>query len=470
MTMRRTLCTVFLACVCAGWAWAQDVAPSASFPPATPPAETISLTVPAGTVLQIALDKEVRVKKVGQIVQGRLVQPVYAFDQEVLPVGTEVRGRIAEIEGVPGKRRFLAVLNADFTPSRRVHLEFDELVLPDGTPIALDTTVTPGSGHPVQLITTVDNDKGKKNTAKDVAAQKMKEAVQDAKRKWQEAIKQVKQPGKMHRLGRFLVAQLPAHPQYIDAGTVYFAELNQPLDFGSKPRTPPTMAAGDTAPPPCGLLAHAQLVTPLSSGTAQQDDPVEAILAQPLLSGDQMVFPQGTRLKGSVARAQPARRFKRNGKLRILFSELIPPDGAELKVDANLEGIQAASGQHVKLGPESGTRSRSPNRRYLTTGAAVALAVASYQDSDVEDGVADTGGTASQGAAGGAAGFKLVGIVVGALVHSRGLAFGMGLYGAGRSGYFNFVDRGRDIVFPKGTAMEVGIWLARECEETAKTD
>jgi hypothetical protein len=52
------------------------------------------LSVPKGTPLQIALDQEIQVKKVGQTVHGRIVQPVYAFDRVVIPIGTVASGRI----------------------------------------------------------------------------------------------------------------------------------------------------------------------------------------------------------------------------------------------------------------------------------------------------------------------------------------------------------------------------------------
>jgi hypothetical protein len=41
---------------------------------------TVDLSVPVGTPLQVVLDREVRVKKVGQPLHARLVQPVYAYD------------------------------------------------------------------------------------------------------------------------------------------------------------------------------------------------------------------------------------------------------------------------------------------------------------------------------------------------------------------------------------------------------
>src|SRR5215831_15462187 len=66
-------------------------------PPAEAPApQTVALTVPRGTPLQIVLDEEVRVKNPGQKVHGRIARPVYAFDKLVVPAGTEVNGRIAK--------------------------------------------------------------------------------------------------------------------------------------------------------------------------------------------------------------------------------------------------------------------------------------------------------------------------------------------------------------------------------------
>jgi hypothetical protein len=61
--------------------------------------------------------------------------------------------------------------------------------------------------------------------------------------------------------------------------------------------------------------------------------------------------------------------------------------------------------------------------------------------------------------AGGVGGFKLVGIFIGAFVHSQPLSMAMGAYGASMSVYSHFIARGRDLVFPKNTAMEVGIGM-----------
>jgi len=440
-----------LTCAWASSLQAQDPV-SASMPALTN--ETIPLIVPKGTALQVVLDKEVRIQKVGQSVHGRVGEPVYAFDKLVVPVGTEVSGQITQLEGVSGGRRTLDALNADFTPPHRVQIEFDALDLSDGRHMPIHTTVTPGSGQVIQFVTAAAGAE-KKKRIKDAASEKADQAKEEAKRQWDNAMKQVHEPGKMHKIERYAVAQLPVHPQYIDAGTVYFAEVEQPLDFGTEPLTPVVAASLNTPPPP-GSSVHVRLMTALSSATAQKGDEVEAVLSQPLFDGNRLVLPQGSRLKGSVLQVRPARRLSRNGQLRIVFHELVLPDGIEQKVEASLEGVQSGKGQDVKLDSEGGAEANSPKTRYLATGISVALALASsHGDSDARDG--DVGGNTSNRVAGGAGGFKLVGIAMGAFVHSQPLGMAMGAYGASMSVYSHFIARGRDLVFPKNTAMEVAI-------------
>jgi len=182
----------------------------------------VAMTVPDDTPLQIALDKGVRVRKVGEPITGRVMQPVYVFDHLVIPVGTAATGRISTIDPVPGRVRTLSALNADFTPSHKLSVTFDELILPDGRHVDLHATIVPGSGQVIRLVSA---DEHKKSAVKDAAAQKMDQA----RAQWNNAMKQVVSPGKMHLVTRYAVARLPVHPQYIDAGTLYTAELSQPL-------------------------------------------------------------------------------------------------------------------------------------------------------------------------------------------------------------------------------------------------
>jgi type IV secretory pathway VirB10-like protein len=419
------------------------------------PPQTVALTIAKGSPLQIALDDEIQVKKVGQPVNGRIVEPVYAFDHVVVPVGSRVIGKVTKIEALSGGKRTLAALNADFTPVRKVEVGFDELVLADGRHFTLHTSVTPGSGQIIQLVTAA-NAKEKKNTVKDMASEKTNQAKQQAHQQWDNAMKQVKAPGKVRRLERYGEAQSPIHRQFIPGGTVYFAELQDPLEFGNEVMTVP-MASSIGSALPEGSVVHARLVTPLSSATARKGQNVEAVLSQPLMDGTALILPQGSRLKGTVKQAAPARRMKKNGQLRIAFSEVVPPDGIEQKVVSTLEAVQAGKNANVKLDAEGGAEATTSKSRYLGTAVSLGLAMMSAGHGRDHDGDGGGGGGGGSGAAGGVSGFKLVGMVMGALVRSRAFGTSMGAYGAAVSVYSNFMARGHEVEFPKNTAMQIGI-------------
>jgi len=464
--MCRVTAVMFAAMVCAWGVSAQDAVPVATASavpaesaalgpalehrPAETPAvavapQTVPLTVPKGTPLHVALDQEVRVAKTGQAIQGHVVEPVYAFDKLVIPVGTRVSGQITKIEDVSAGKRTEAALDADFTPSRKVQVEFNQIQLPDGKLLPVRTIVTPGSGNVVEFVSATDHGKG----VKDAAAERTRQAKQEAKQEWESAMQQVRQPGKVHRLERFALGELPVHPQYIDAGTMYFAELQDPMDFGTEALTPEVASAlGQT--PPDGSVVQARLLTPLSSATTHQGDSVEAIVSRPLYDSDHLIVPQGSFLEGTVIQAHPARHPGRNGQLRIAFREIRLDNGVEKKVQATLAGVEAQKAENVKLDSEGGARSTSPSGRFLTTGLEVGLAGFAF--------IGDSGGgDYVHGTVGGAGGFKLIGIGIRLATHSQPVGMAMGAFGATRSIYTNFVARGHEVVFPKNTAMSISV-------------
>ena len=427
--------------------------------------ETVDLTVPQGTPLQVALTNETRVKKAGQPIEGRIVEPVYSFDKIVIPVGTEVDGQIIKIKSPSAGRRTTAALDADFTPARKTEIEFDELILPDGKRLAVHTVVTPGSGQPIQFVSAAEENQGK--GVKDAAAMKARAAKQQAKQEWDTAMKQVKEPGKLRRVERYAVAQLPVHPQYLPEGVVYFAELQQPLNFGSEPLTP-ALASSIGGPPPDGSVVHARLITPLSSASTQKGAEVEAMVSQPLFDDGRLILPQGSLLKGSVVQVQPARHLSHNGQLRMAFHELSLPSGVEQKVEATLAGVEAGKASNVKLDSEGGAQATTSKSRYLATAVSLSLAAVSFAgDPDAGPGGNASAGNTSNRVAGGAGGYKLIGIALGLAVHSQPFGAAMGAYGGGMSIYTHFIARGHDVVFPKNTAMEIGIGTRRPAADVA---
>lgn len=465
--MRWFIWALFLALLCHSWATGQTLKVRPAGPaqptsnsnlPQTPAAASIPLSVPAGTPLKVALDREVRIRSVGQSVHGKVMEPVYAFDRLVVPAGSEVNGRIAVIDGVSKRKRTVAALNGDFSPYREVHIDFDELVFADGRHLPMQTSVSRGASGVLQFVPAGAEKKvGLKTTGRNMASQKASEARRQVKQQWETVKKQLHEPAKVHRIERYGMAQLPYHPQYMNAGESFDADLQRPLEFGTEPLRPETLSAIG-APPPAGSVVHALLVTPLNSAKNKKGDSVDAVISQPLVVSDHLFLPEGSHIRGSVLQSRPARRLGRNGQLRIVFHQVVPPTGIQQNVEASLEGVAVAKGEHLSLDSEGGAQVTTPGTRYLTTAIAVALASSSMADHDRDAGLhgAD-GGDVGKGAANGASGFRFIGTIVGALAHSRVVASGFGFYGAGMSVYSHFLARGRDVNYPKDMSMLIGL-------------
>jgi hypothetical protein len=112
--------------------------------PGDAPARSV---IAQGVPLRVTLGRRVVVKKVGDPIQGRLVEPVYVFDRIAVPAGTVVEGHVARIGGVPLRRRAIAMLSGNLTPPRKVYAQFDTIVLTDGSRLALATTPSTGTAH-----------------------------------------------------------------------------------------------------------------------------------------------------------------------------------------------------------------------------------------------------------------------------------------------------------------------------------
>jgi hypothetical protein len=418
-------------------------------------AVTVPMIVEAGTPIKVALDSEVRVRSVGQAIHGKTIEPVYAFDKLLIPVGTVVNGKVSAIDPVPKTVRAMQAADGNFSPARTVHLRFDELVMGDGRRIALHTVASPAPDGVLRFVSANETEK-KNNKVEDAAARKVSATRQAIHQQWSELQRQIHEPGKKHKLKRMTLAQLPVHPQYIDAGTSFNANLQQPLDFGTETVSPEALM-NIGAPPPTGSSVHARLQTSLSSAKAKKGDPVEALITEPLVASAHLILPEGSVIKGSVVQVAPARWLGRNGQLRVLFHQVAPPNGIEQKVATNLEGVAVAKGEHLKLDAEGGAEVTTPRTRYLITGIQVMLAATQASpDRDAGQGGASVG-EAAGGAASGASGFRFVGMVVGLAAHSRVVSAGFGSYGAAMSIYYHFLARGRDVVYPKDMAMVIGL-------------
>lgn len=437
-------------------------------------AAKIPLNVPNGTALRIALDQRTRIEHPGEIVHGRVVDAVYVFDQTVIPAGSIVTGRVTSITAVPGVKRTLAYANGNFSPFHKYDVTFDALTLPDGKQFQIRTTASPATAEVVHLVSNPDKAKlkGAAGQATDRAKREAQGKVQEAKEQARETWQEITAPGRMHRLKQFLLAQSPYRRQYLEIGTRFVADLDDPLDFGETTRTAEQLAGVGGTPVPDSTL-KARLAAEVSSATARHGTIVTAILTEPLYSpAHQLVLPANSRLIGRVVQAKPAQSLHRNGELRLIFERIETPEEtvqalSQVQAQAehaqqssqgmigNLEGLEVARSANMKLDEEGGAHTTDSKTRYLSTGLAVLLAAAAAHP-DAEHGTVDAGGDPGVRTAAGGSGFRLTGAVLSLAVKSTPVSIAFGAYGASASLYSNFLSRGRDVVLPKDTPLEIG--------------
>src|SRR3981081_3246177 len=189
-TALKRLAVVFIPCVSAHSTWGQTLKPrpapethtaSAIQTMTSAPLVTVPMSVSAGTPIKVALDSEVRVKAVGQLIRGKTTEPVYAFDKLLIPAGTVVNGKLVAIDDVPKTVRVQSALNANFSPVHNVHLQFDELVMADGRHVPISTVAAPAPNEILQFVAASDKGEKKKKPA-ETASSEVSEAKHEIKR------------------------------------------------------------------------------------------------------------------------------------------------------------------------------------------------------------------------------------------------------------------------------------------------
>ncbi len=411
--------------------------------------QQIELTVPRRTPIRVALSRRVRIGREGTPVEGKVTDTVYAFDQPVIPAGSQVRGHVERIAPISKMRRTMAIADADFSPPHQYTVTFDTIILSDGRHLPVVTTASPGTASVVRLV----SDPARANT-KNAAAQAAGNATQQMKDTFHQTMSEIKSPGRLHRIKQFLLAQLPYRRQYLEPGTRFNADLEAPLDFGPATRVPGQLRSVG-AEPASDTTIHARLANDVSSATADRGTPIEAVITQPVFNADhQLLLPANSRIFGEVTHARSAGKLHHNGELRVVFERIATPEGKMQSMHGSLEGVEVDRAASMKLDSEGGAHATDGKSRYVSTGLAVVVAAAAVHpesDNGASDGLADP---ATRTAAGGS-GFKLIGAVVSLASHSKVFSSTLGIYGAATSVYSHFLSRGKDVVLPKDTPIEI---------------
>ena len=436
----------------------------------------VELVVETGRPLRVVLSDTATVKRVGQTVTATLVEPVYAHDRIVIPVGTQVRGRIAALENPSKGSRVRSWLSGDFSPHRVIQLQFDAFVR-DGASVPMATIAKNGTPHVTRKVArNADEDEktGVVARAKQEVKGRAEETVAAAKQRVSDALSMVTQPGKMERVKEWAVNRLPYHPQVLRKGTAYDAELQAALTFGRATPIPP--APDGTTPAPSSIL-KARLNTTLDSGTTPRGTPLEAVVTEPVFAEDgRLILPEGTTLTGEVTFAQAARRFHRNGRLRFLFESVQLPDQSSAPLLASLHAIDVSDDDGVVLDDEGGAGVANDKSRFVTPALAMLALRASLRQGEgggFEHGAVNTEARTTSAAAGargvagrglgGLIGFGLIGAGLSQISQPLGVAFGF--VGLARSVYTNVFGKGRELHFQADTPIQVQLAPGRSADQ-----
>ena len=435
----------------------------------------IALTVPSGAPVRVYLTRRIS-KRAGTPVQAKLVEPLFAFDREVVPAGATVLGRVSRVQPVSKWRRASAMMNGDFTPLRNAEVEFNTLTLPDGRQLAMHTAESLG----LNSLFNFNPPKKKKQkaqpppqttnggvlgTAKQTAHDQINSQINaqiNARTRGVADI--VRAPNKKEKLEEFLMAKLPYHPQWVRRGTRFDAELLDPLQFGSAPVQKDALTLVGSQPG-ADSVVHARLLTPLDSASSKLGEAVQAVVVEPLFSPEhKLLLPEGTRLTGVVVVARRARYFHRGGQIRFNFQNVALPEEvahlretlatpASFQTVATLQAAESGGKTQIKVDEEGGVKATESKTRLVAPLVAVLIANKSM-DTDAgrhhaEGGESNVGGRT----AGGGLGFGLVGSLASQSSKYVGMAFG--IYGMAWSVFSNVVARGGEVQFEKNAVVDI---------------
>lgn len=443
----------------------------------------VSLSVPSGAPLRLYLTKRVS-KRAGAPVEAKVLEPVFAFDKEVIPAGTVAQGTVSRTQPIGKWQRAQSIVNGDFTPLRRAEVEFTTLILPDGSKLSTHTVETVG----LNSIYTEPSTKKKKNQKAPAQNQKaqpqdqnggiMGTAKQAAKNRINGEISSrsrgiadiVRAPNKKEKLVDFMWAKLPYHPQYMRRGTRFDAPLQEPVQFGFEPVKRGDFAELGSQPLPDSVV-RVRLLTALNSATAKHGEAVQAVVAAPLFSPDhKLVLPEGSRLTGTVVIAKRARFFHRGGQLRFNFQTIdlpqeaanlrsarpeVGPAPAPMKTQATLEGAEGNGTVPIKVDSEGGVQAQESKTRFIAPVLSLMLASRAADNDGGRHEANGTGGESniSGRTLGGGLGFGMLGSAVSQSSKYVGMAFGY--YGVAWSVYLNVIARGGEVQFDKDAMMDI---------------
>jgi hypothetical protein len=216
-------------------------------------------------------------------------------------------------------------------------------------------------------------------------------------------------------------------------GSVLILRLEEPAALAALRDDGPAPASDDRRSDLHEARARLMLLQPLSAARNQRGDVFLARVLEPVRLGEQIVVPEGGLIQGRIAQRKAPRCLRRAGLLRLDFRRLSLPESDPMEVSASLVAIDAGSGPQLVLDSEGTVRAKAPSKKRAAIDLGLAYVVGKVTDDLLEEGVKLGVSAAATGTVTTVA--RYVGIAAGVL--------------------FFFAQRGRDVVLPEYSELEV---------------
>lgn len=176
---------------------------------------------------------------------------------------------------------------------------------------------------------------------------------------------------------------------------------------------------------PVGTKILLSLKTEISTRLAMPGDPVYFVSDFPVVEDGGVVLPAGMYVKGVIDRVQRPGRVRGQAEIQMHAASMILPNGEEIQLPLTLDEVPGSNGARVKNA--EGTIEQDPSKGQDTQRIATNT-------------IEGTG----------------LGSVVGSSTGSAGLGAGIGAgTGAAVGLLTTLLTRGKDVVFPQGTPLEM---------------
>lgn len=182
-----------------------------------------------------------------------------------------------------------------------------------------------------------------------------------------------------------------------------------------------------------GTKAETILLDRLSASKNHAGDLFQARLVEPVRLGSRVVLPEGALFEGRVAKSVPPRWLSRPGSLYLTFTKFAQPTGGGAGIVASPTGVEVDQRSRITMNSEGGLRGGSPGKAHLLIDLGVTGGIAKVSDDSFQLIAEALISTATDASTAGSA--RMV-----------GLAF---------SAFYLITRRGRDVVLPKYTRMDI---------------